>query len=63
MDLTKVNDSVRQERHILPSVEQTQIKHFSKVDANSGYWHITLDPDSAKLTTFITPFGSIAYSS
>ena len=61
VDLTKLNDSVRRERHILPSVEQTlaQIggaKHFSKLDVNSGYWQITVDPDSAKLTTFITPF-------
>ena len=62
VDLTKLNGSVRRERHILPSVKQTlaQIggaKYFSKLDANSGYWQIELDPESAKLTTFITPFG------
>ena len=67
VDLTKLNDSVRRERHILPSVEQTpaQIggaKHFSKLDANSDYWQITLDPDSAKLTTFITPFGRFCFN-
>ena len=67
VDLTKLNDSVRRERHILPSVEQTlaQIegaKHFSKLDANSGYWQITLNPDSAKLTTFITPFGRFCFN-
>ena len=31
-------------------------KHFTKLDANSGYWQIKLDTESAKLTTFITPF-------
>ena len=67
VDLTKLNASVRRERHILPSVEQTlaQIggaKHFSKLDANSGYWQITLEPDSAKLTTFITPFGRFCFN-
>ena len=41
VDLTKLNESVCRERHILPSVEQTlaQIggaKIFSKLDANSG---------------------------
>lgn len=67
VDLTKLNESVRRERHILPSVEQTlaQIggaKYFSKLDANSGYWQIELNPDSAKLTTFITPFGRFHFN-
>ena len=30
---------------------------FSKIDANSGFWQIPLDKQSALLTTFITPFG------
>ena len=30
---------------------------FSKLDANSGFWQIPSDPKSAKLTTFITPYG------
>ena len=67
VDLTKLNESVRRERHILPSVEQTlaQIggaRYFSKLDANSGYWQIELNPDSAKLTTFITPFGRFHFN-
>lgn len=67
VDLTKLNESVCRERHILPSVEQTlaQIggaKHFTKLDANSGYWQVELDPESAKLTTFITPFGRFCFN-
>ena len=30
---------------------------FSKLDANSGFHQIVLNPEIAKLTTFITPFG------
>jgi len=60
VDLTKLNESVCRERHILPDVEQTLAqlagaKVFTK--ANSGLWQIPLSPESAKLTTFITPFG------
>lgn len=49
VDLTKLNASVRRERHIMPSVEHTlaQIrgaKYFSKLDANSGFWQIELTP-------------------
>ena len=67
VDLTRLNESVCRERHILPSVEQTlaQIggaKYFTKLDANSGYWQIELDPESAKLTTFITPFGRFCFN-
>ena len=67
VDLTKLNESVCRERHILPSVEQTLAliggaKHFTKLDANSGYWQIELDPESAKLTTFITPFRRFCFN-
>ena len=35
---------------------------FSKLDANSGFWQIGLSPESAKLTTFITPFGRFCFN-
>lgn len=62
IDLTKLNESVRREKYILPSVEQTLgllagASIFSKLDANMGFWQIPLAEQSAKLTTFITPFG------
>ena len=67
VDLTQLNESVCRERHILPSVEQTlaQIggaKVFTKLDANSGFWQIELEKQSAKLTTFITPFGRFCFN-
>ena len=62
VDLTHLNQSVKRERHQLPSVEQvlaqlTGARIFSKLDANSGFWQIPLALKSARLTTFITPFG------
>ena len=67
VDLTKLNENVCRERHILPSVEQVlaqigDAKHFSKLDANSGFWQIELDEQSSKLTTFITPFGRFRFN-
>jgi len=68
VDLTKLNESVCAVKDSSsPQVEQTlaQIagaKHFSKLDANSGYWQIKLDPESAKRTTFITPFGRFQFN-
>lgn len=67
VDLTKLNESVCRERHILPSVEQTlaQIggaKYFSKLDANSGFWQVELAEESSLLTTFITPFGRYRFN-
>ena len=46
----------------MPTVEETlgsltEGSVFSKLDANSGFHQIVLNPESAKLTTFITPFG------
>ena len=34
---------------------------FSKLDANSGFWQVPLDPLSELLTTFITPFGRFCF--
>ena len=67
MDLTKLNESILREFHPLPSVDHTLAqlsgaKVFSKLDANSGFWQIGLSPESAKLTTFITPFGRFCFN-
>ena len=67
VDLTKLNENVCRERHMLPSVEQVlaqigDAKHFTKLDANSGFWQIELDEQFSKLTTFITPFGRFRFN-
>ena len=62
VDLTRLNESVMRELHPLRAVEHmlaqlAGAKVFSKLDANSGCYQTPLDPKSAKLTTFIMPFG------
>ena len=66
VDLTKLNDQVKRERLILPSVDNVLVqlsgaKIFSKLDANSGLYQIQLAEESTLLTTFITPFGRFCY--
>ena len=62
VDLSVLNNFVQRENHLLPSVEHTLGKlavsnHFSKLEANSGFWQIKLSQESRCLTTFITPWG------
>ena len=66
VDLKRLNNAVRRERHMMPSVDHTigqmgDAKVFTKLDANSGFHQIPLSKESQKLTTFITPFGRFAY--
>ena len=61
-DLKKLDQAVRREHYVIPTVDDVihQLKGssvFSKLEAASGFWQIPLDPETAKLTTFITPFG------
>ena len=61
LDPTEPVQCVRREKHPLPAVESTMAQHagaqvFTKLDANSGFWQKPLSPESALLTTFITPF-------
>ena len=67
VDLTKLNECVKRERHVLPSVEQSLAQLggatvFSKLDANSGFWQVQLAPESALLTTFITTFEKFCFN-
>ena len=65
-DFKRLNAAVKRERYILPTLDDITnklqgSKIFSKLDATSGYWQIPLDQETAKLTTFITPFGRFFY--
>ena len=66
VDLTKLNEGVRRELYVMKKVEETlgSISNgtvFSKLDANSGFHQVVLTDKSAKLTTFITPFGRFMF--
>lgn len=65
VDLTKLNNSVKRERHMLPAVEHTLglldgDKVSSKLD--SGFWQIPLSKESALITTFIISFGRYCFN-
>ena len=62
VDLKRLNQAVQREKFIIPTIDDIihNVKGstvFSKLDAQSGFWQVPLDMETAKLTTFITPFG------
>ena len=62
LDPRELNKYLKREHFQLPTWEEIAsrlagAKYFSKLDANQGYWQITLDEESSRLTTFNTPFG------
>ncbi|XP_037528497.1 uncharacterized protein K02A2.6-like [Rhipicephalus sanguineus] len=66
VDLTRLNEVVLRERHILPTVEQVlgllgNATVFSKLDATSGFHQVKLAEASQELTTFVTPFGRYCF--
>lgn len=62
LDPRPLNECIKREHYIIPTKETltadlAEFEVFSVLDLTSGFWHLELDPDSAKLTTFITPYG------
>ena len=58
----QLNKALRRERYPLPVIDDvlpdlSQARVFSKVYARNGYWHVELDDESSKLSTFDTPYG------
>ena len=67
VDLKPLNENVLREPHPIPKVDDVLgqlagAEHFSKLDANSGFWQIPLSEDSRPLTTFLTPFGRYQFN-
>ena len=66
VDLRRLNSAVKRSRFVLPALKDIAPKlagaqYFSKLDASSGFWQIPLHPYSAKLITFMTPFGRFCF--
>ena len=66
IDPKRLNNNLKRFPHKIPTVEEINPQHakakvFSKLDAKSGYWSISLDDASQELTTFHTPFGRYCY--
>ena len=62
LDPQELNKVLQRERYSLPILDDVlhelrQATVFSKADLSSGYWHLKLDEESSKLTTFQTCFG------
>ena len=62
IDPKELNKALKRERYPIPVIddvlpELANAKLFTKLDAKNGYWHVVLDEESSKLTTFDTPFG------
>ena len=67
VDLMHLNQSVLREYHPLPNVNDilaqlAGAKKFTKLDANCGFWQISLAKTSRLLTTFITPIGRFCFN-
>ena len=65
-DFTKLNAAVRREIHPMATVDHSLCQLsgnsvFSKLDANSGFFQVPLDPESQVLTTFLAPSGRYCY--
>ena len=66
LDAKDLNKVLRRSHYPTPTVEDilpelTRAKVFSTVDAKNGFWHVELDDDSSRLTTFNSPFGRFCW--
>ena len=62
IDPRDLNKVIKREYYPMRTIEEIaarmpNAKFFSVLDASSGYWQVQLDPESAELCTFNTPFG------
>ena len=62
IDPKPLNKALQRARYPMPTIDDvlpqlTGAKVFSTVDARDEFWHVSLDDESSRLTTFETPFG------
>lgn len=66
IDYKDLNKAIKREHFHVPSLEEltyelSGAKYFSTLDCSNGFWHVKLDDQSKKLTTFNTPFGRYCF--
>ncbi|XP_063923109.1 uncharacterized protein K02A2.6-like [Zophobas morio] len=66
LDPQNLNNALAREHYEIPTFEEVTSdmsgsKIFSTLDANKGFWQITLTEQASKLTTFATPFGRFKF--
>ena len=62
IDPKPLNKALKRAQYYMPTIDDVLpmlagAKVFSTVNAKDGFWHLKLDDESSKLTTFETPFG------
>jgi hypothetical protein len=62
LDPKDLNIAVKRPHYAMPTLEDALAKipgakYFSKLDAKSGYWQMTLSTKASFMTTFNSPFG------
>jgi transposase InsO family protein len=62
LDPKDLNRAIKRENYPLPTIEEIATRLngariFTVLDVMSGFWHVELDEQSSRLTTFHTPFG------
>ncbi|GAB1608626.1 hypothetical protein Ahia01_001147000 [Argonauta hians] len=62
IDPRPLNKALKRERYPIPTMDDilpqlTKSRFFSKLDLSNAYWHVRLDENSSRLTTFQTPYG------
>ena len=62
IDPKELNKALMREHYSIPTLKDVLhdlegSKIFSKADLSSGYWHVKLDEEASKLTTFQTSYG------
>ena len=62
IDPHELNPCLKKELHPVPTIDEllpdlAKAKIFTKCDVKHGFWHVRLDEETARLTTFATPFG------
>ena len=66
LDPQELNEVIQRPKYQMPTLEELlpklcKAKIFSTLDAKDGFYQISLDEASSKLTTFWTPFGRYCY--